>query len=232
MTRVLTQDDHRHIAAAISAAEAKTSGEIYCVVSHAVASYRWIPVTLGAVAVLLTPVLIGLLAPGLLHVSLFGADWSSGNFSQADMASSLRRGLLTVSLIQIAVFAVVTALSWPQRVRLWFAPPPMRLHKVMLAARSQFLAQGLQQTADRTGLLLFIAMAERQAVLIADDGIDAKVEQQVWDDTIAGLTEAAAAGRLAEGLVTAIGQCGNLLAQHFPPESQPRNQLPNRVVEL
>lgn len=232
MTRVLTQEDHRRITAAITAAEANTSGEIYCVVSHAVASYRWIPVTLGAVAVLLTPVLIGLLAPGLLHASLFGVDWSSGNFSQADMVSGLRKGLLTLSLIQIAVFTLVTALSWPWRVRLWFAPSPMRRHKVMLTARSQFLAQGLQQTADRTGLLIFIAMAERQAVLIADEGIDAKVEQQVWDDTVTGLTKAAATGRLADGLVTAIGQCGNLLAQHFPPESQPRNQLPNRVVEL
>jgi putative membrane protein len=117
-------------------------------------------------------------------------------------------------------------------VRLRLAPPPMRRRKVLHTARSQFLAQGLQQTKDRTGLMLFIAMAERQAVLIADEGIDSKVEQPVWDDTVAQLTRSAGAGQIVDGLVTAIGQCGDILAQHFPPESQPLNQLPNRVVEL
>ena len=54
--------DHERIAAAITAAEARTSGEIYCVVTHAVATYRWIPVTLAAVAVTVEPE-AGSLAP-------------------------------------------------------------------------------------------------------------------------------------------------------------------------
>ncbi|GLS22560.1 membrane protein [Labrys miyagiensis] len=232
MARLLTQEDHDRVAAAITAAEARTSGEIYCIVAHSVATYRWIPVTLAAVAVLLTPLAVSLFAPDLHRWPLLGTDWTSGNLTAADADAAVKTGLRALSLLQIAVFVIVAALSWPHAVRLRLAPPPMRRHKVLHTARSQFLAQGLQQTRDRTGLMLFIAMAERQAVLIADQGIDSRVEQSVWDDTVVQLTKAAGAGQIVDGLVTAIGRCGDILAQHFPPESQPLNQLPNRVVEL
>ena len=234
MAPLLTTADHERITAAIAAAEAKTSGEIYCVVTHAVATYRWIPVTLAAVAVLLTPLAVGLFAPGLHRWPLIGAggDWASGNLTPADADAAMRVGLRVLAALQVVVFIVVAALSWPQRMRMLLAPPPMRRAKVLHAARDQFLAQGLQQTRDRTGLLLFIAMQERQAVLIADEGIDAKVDQEVWNSTVAGLTRAAAAGQPVEGLITAIGQCGAILARHFPPEAVPVDQLPNRVVEL
>ena len=232
MARLLTQEDHNRIAAAITAAEARTSGEIYCIVAHSVATYRWIPVTLAAVAVLLTPLAVSLFALDLHRWPLLGADWTSGNLTTADADAALKTGLRVLSLLQIAVFVIVAAITWPHRIRLWLTPPPMRRQKVLHAARSQFLAQGLQATTERTGLMLFIAMAERQAVLIADEGINSKVEQDVWDNTVAGLTKAAGAGRIVEGLVAAIGQSGDILAAHFPPESQPLDQLPNRVVEL
>ncbi|CAM5763401.1 membrane protein [Labrys miyagiensis] len=232
MTRLLTQQDHDRIAAAITAAEARTSGEIYCIVAHSVATYRWIPVTLAAVAVLLTPLIVSLFAPDLHRWPVIGTDWSSGNLTGTDADAAVALGLRALSLLQIAIFAVVAMLAWPRRVRLWLAPPAMRRRKVLHAARSQFLAQGLEQTRDRTGLMLFIALAERQAVLIADEGIDSRVEQDVWDDTVAQLTKAAGAGHVVEGLAAAIDQCGDILARHFPPESLPVDQLPNRVVEL
>jgi putative membrane protein len=232
VARLLTSEDHTRIAAAITAAEARTSGEIYCIVAHSVATYRWIPVTLAAVAVLLTPLAVSLFAPDLHRWPLLGTDWTSGNLTTADADAALKTGLQVLSLLQIAVFVIVAAITWPHRIRLWLTPPPMRRQKVLHAARSQFLAQGLQATTERTGLMLFIAMAERQAVLIADEGINSKVEQDVWDNTVAGLTKAAGAGQIVEGLVAAIEQSGDILATHFPPESQPLDQLPNRVVEL
>lgn len=232
MKTVLTPQDHQHIADAIAAAEATTSGEIYCVVARTVATYRWIPVTLAATVALAILPLVGLLAPDPQSWPLIGSNWRSGNVVAGDIATTLGHALYVLGLVQLGAFIVVAALTWPLRVRLWFTPKAMRRHKVWHTARNQFLAQGLQYTSARTGMMLFVALGERQAVLIADEGINAKVEQQVWEATVAELTKAAGEGHLADGLVAAVGQCGRLLAQHFPPEAQPLNQLPNRVVEL
>ena len=40
---MLTENDHKRIADAITLAESKTSGEIFCVLTHQVSRYREVP---------------------------------------------------------------------------------------------------------------------------------------------------------------------------------------------
>ena len=47
---MLTQSDHERIAAAITEAESKTSGEIFCVLAHEVSRYREVPLAWAAIA--------------------------------------------------------------------------------------------------------------------------------------------------------------------------------------
>ena len=56
---MLTQSDHKRIAAAITEAESKTSGEIFCVLAHEVSRYREVPLAWAAVAALVAPPLAG-----------------------------------------------------------------------------------------------------------------------------------------------------------------------------
>ena len=65
----------------------------------------------------------------------------------------------------------------------------------------QFLAHGLHTTEARTGVLIFVSLAERYAEIVADAGIAAKVDQAVWDASIAALLADIRDGRLADGLV-------------------------------
>jgi putative membrane protein len=39
-------------------------------------------------------------------------------------------------------------------------------------------------------------------------------------------------GRIADGFIAAIEQCGAVLAEHFPPGTLARDELPNQLVEI
>lgn len=80
-------------------------------------------------------------------------------------------------------------------------------------AAEAFVAEEVFATSERTGILLFVAVFERRAVVLADRGIHARVPAGAWDGLIARLTAGLRAGRPAAALVAAIGECGDLLAE-------------------
>ena len=100
------------------------------------------------------------------------------------------------------------------------------------AAEALFLAHGVHLTEARTGVLIYVALAERRVEIVADAGINAKVEQAVWDNLAQAVTDPAREGRLADGLVAAVAGVRGHLAQHFLPPALNRNELANQVVEI
>lgn len=211
MARVMSPGDHARIAAAVQAAEARTSGEIYCVVARSSASYFFpaaFVVTLAIVVLSLAVVL------------LLDRWWYE---------------LRPLTLVAAQLLAVACALA----VLLFF--PALRIHLVPLRQRyrhahdnavKQFLGRNIHITAARTGVLLFVSLAERYAEVVADAGIDAKVEQTTWDDVVATLTAHAGKGQVADGFVEAIAIVGRLLAEHFPVGIGDVNELDDHVVEI
>jgi putative membrane protein len=111
-------------------------------------------------------------------------------------------------------------------------PRRAKRERVHQEAVRQFAAHGLAHTQLRTGVLIFVSIAERHAEVLADAGIDQKVSPDVWDDVVATLTSAFARGQAADGLASAIGKCAAVLEQHFPAGAINRDELPNAIVEL
>jgi putative membrane protein len=99
-------------------------------------------------------------------------------------------------------------------------------------AMRQFLAQGIHLTERRTGVLIFVSVAEHHAEIVADSGINAKVAPGVWQEAIEATVEAIKHGRPGDGLIAAVERCGTVLAEHFPPGAINRDELPNKVVEI
>ena len=99
-------------------------------------------------------------------------------------------------------------------------------------ALKQFLAHNVHTTELRTGILIFVSLAERYASVIADSGINAVVAQSEWNGIVAKLTAAARAGHLVDGLAEAIGRSGELLSTHFPGGTNNPNELEDHVVEI
>lgn len=103
-------------------------------------------------------------------------------------------------------------------------------HQALMRAELEFHREGLGGTADKTGILIFLSVFEHQAVVLADKGIAAKIDQKVWSEVIAMVLEGVRKKRLRENLEKAIHLCGDLLTKEFPIKDGDKNELPNHVL--
>lgn len=202
---MISDADKARIGEAIRQAEAKTSGEIFCVVAQVSGDYRLVPLAWASFVALLLPLPL-----------LYFAQLATHQIYLAQLAA------FVLAVIVFSVPAVRMALV-PRRVRRQFAHAQ---------AMQQFLSHGIQNTKGRTGVLIFASSAERYAEIVADEGINSKVTQAVWDNAMAALIAALKAGRPGDGFVAAIEMCGAVLAQHFPPGALNPDELPNKLVEI
>ncbi len=111
-------------------------------------------------------------------------------------------------------------------------PRRLKYRQAHANAVKQFLARNVHLTTARTGVLLFVSLAERYAEVVADAGINQKVSQETWDGVVLQLVEGARESRLADGFVTAIGTVGALLSEHFPVSEDDINELDDHLVEI
>ena len=226
----LDSSEHARVAGAIAAAEARTSGEIFCVLAGQVSSYRDVSLAWAAAAAFLAPLAVIPFGFDALRVpGLFDA-WEAAHLAAANLSVSRSLGLYAV--LQVAVFAFVYLLLRIPALSRLTTPRGIRRDRARQAAMHQFLAHGLHVTEHRTGVLVFAALADRQVEIIADQGIHSKVDQTVWADAVKGLTVALSEGRAVEGFEQAIARVGAVLADHFPPRPRNPNEVPDRLVEI
>ena len=199
-----TKEDYEIVSAAIREAEKKTCGQIICVLSHSSSRYAYIPILWAIVVALAIP-------------------WPLIDFTQW----SVQR----IFVLQLAVFILAGFLfSW-MPLRLALVPRPIQRVRAHRAALEQFVVRRVTHTRNRSGILIFVSMAEHYARVIADEGIAQKVHQAEWQAAIDTLIEHIRNGRVAAGFVAAIERCGAILAMHAPPDGSP-NELPDRLYVI
>jgi putative membrane protein len=229
----LSADDKAAVAQAIEAAETKTSGEIFVVVSGRTADYRWIMLFYGALVAILVPLV--LMAFGLNPLAIGSAftHWQAGGWNiglGATPADESATGMIFLLALQAVLFMLVSALDLRPGFAAKLTPAWIKRQQVHRAARDQFLGHGLNQTTGKTGVLIFVSLAEHQAEIIADTGIYTKVSRDVWRDVIGKLVTAARDQALARGLIVAIEDSATILAEHFPRQEGDVDELPNKVI--
>ena len=207
----MSAQDHARVAEAIRRAEQATAGEIYCVVARSSDSYYFAAAFVS---------LLSILAVSLGLAVIVEIQWFS-----------LRLPWFVAA--QLLAFAGLNLFLMMQpRLALSLAPRRLQFARAHDNAVKQFLARNVHITAERTGVLIFVSLAEHYAEIIADSGINAHVEQRVWDGIVDDLIEQARAGRLADGFVNAVAAVGKLLAAHVPPRAADRNELDDHLVEI
>lgn len=197
-----TSQDRRRISAAIEAAEAKTSGEIVCVLARSSGD----------------PTALAVLVAALVSLAL---PWFLVAFTNLPVQDIL--------WLQLALFTVLALLLSLPRLRVALQPPSLRRAVAHRAALEQFAVRGIGRTKDRTGVLIFVSLAERYARIVADEAIDSRVAQAEWQGAVDALVGHVRSGRVADGFVEAIERCSTVLAAHFPRTGEDRNELPDRL---
>jgi putative membrane protein len=136
---------------------------------------------------------------------------------------------LSVAIIK---FLGMLALQWWRPLRLWLVPGPIKAARVHARALTCFRVGAESRTTGRTGILIYLSMAERRAEIVADAAIAAKVSPDVWGDAMQAMLTEIRQGRVADGMVAAVERVGAVLAEHFPRAADDTNELPDRLIEV
>jgi putative membrane protein len=211
MVKTVTEQEHARIAEAIRRAETNTAGEIYCVVARASDSYLFS----AGLIVMVSIMIVSLAVAFALEYFWFGI-----------------RVPIFVAAQLLALAAALALLYAFPFLRMRLAPRRWQYTRAHDNALKQFLARNVHLTAERTGVLVFVSIAERYAEIVADAGINAKVPQETWDVLVAELIDHARRDRLADGFVSAVETVGKLLAAHFPAKTGDVNELDDHLVEI
>lgn len=213
MDNLFSDEDRQRIATAIEDAEARTAAEIIpfvVVQSDIYPAARWRGGVLGALlalsaAVLLRTIPVPSLAPSLTDLGILVATLVSG------LAGALAAGTLP---------PLLRALT----------PADEQDRAVYRRAVAAFFEHELFNTSERTGILLFISLNEHRIEVLADRGIDARVDDAAWADVSDHIRQGIEADRLLQGLLSGIECCGRVLEAHgLAPRPDDKDELANRL---
>lgn len=88
----------------------------------------------------------------------------------------------------------------------------------------------MHQTRDKTGVLLFFLLGERQFYILADKGINEKVVQNTWENVSKEIHDNFKNGYFTRGILSGIEIVGKILSEYFPIKLDDENELTNKVV--
>jgi uncharacterized membrane protein len=99
-------------------------------------------------------------------------------------------------------------------------------------AADLFAQLGVWDTAENTGVLLYVQLVDHRVEIFADRGIAAKVPQAEWEAICHSMETAFKEADFRGGALNAVSRVGALLRTHFPGAADTPNELANQPVIL
>lgn len=214
----LNEAEKQALSDAIRKAESGTRAEIVTVIARQSDSYRYIPMLWAA--------LIALSIPGLYFIA---APLYTGGWQLQEPTMAATRWLYP---IQVLAFLGLGMLFQLPATRLWLIPASVRQQRAARHAREQFLLQKLHLTRERTGILIFVSVAEHYVEIIVDSAISQVVDDRHWQAVVEQFISQVKRGEIADGFEQAIEQCRLVLWEHFPADDKREDELPNHLIEV
>lgn len=87
----------------------------------------------------------------------------------------------------------------------------------------------MHRTADRNGVLIYVALKEHKFAIIGDTGINAVVPPGFWDNIRDHMTQRFSEDLFTEGLTEGIIMAGGQLKEHFPYAKGDINELTDTI---
>ena len=87
----------------------------------------------------------------------------------------------------------------------------------------------LNETRQRNGVLIYLAVRDHKFAILGDKGINDVVEADFWNDIRDLMATAFKEGRFADGLEQCIMRCGEKLKTYFPYQSDDINEIPDEI---
>lgn len=202
----LNETDLQRIEEAVQRVEQTTKGELVTVIARQSDAYDAFPYLWAALFTLAGSAIAFLVFPGIETKTLIAG--------------------------QLGAFVLLLLFLSLSKIRTTLVPKSIKNLRASRVAREQFFTQSVFDTADRSGVLIFVSVAEHYVEIIADKGVSQHIDNAQWQKVIDQFVGDVKAGRTADGFITAIDACGDLMAAPYPADGDNPNQLPNRLIVL
>ena len=129
-------------------------------------------------------------------------------------------------LLSIATF-LLNQIDWVKRM---LTPAWDQCDQVGKRALLEFYQSNIKKTKDATGILFFVSILERKAIVLADKAISDQLPKETWTEIVNLITSGMKRKDLASGLEKALINSGNILKPLFPIKPGDVNELPNKLI--
>ena len=191
---MLSEADLGKVREAIARAESSNAGETVPYLEGRVADHdeaRWRGATLCA--------LMAALVAGVVHS--YSGLWLSFSLVWITLPTIFGAGLgYMLAGLPVLGRALLTGDDIDRRVK-W-------------RAEAAFLEEEVFRTRDRTGILIFLAIYEHRALILADEGINRAVPDGLWQSLVDDLVRGIREGRAVDALCDTIERCGQVLQEY------------------
>ena len=87
----------------------------------------------------------------------------------------------------------------------------------------------MENTQERNGVIIYVAVKSKQFAIYGDKGINEKVADTFWDSTKDAMANQFRNGNFKQGLIDGILKAGEQLKSHFPYQDDDTNELSNEI---
>ena len=87
----------------------------------------------------------------------------------------------------------------------------------------------MENTQERNGVIIYVAVKSKHFAIYGDKGINEKVSADFWDSTKEVMQNHFKNGNFKQGLIDGILKAGDQLKTHFPYQNDDTNELSNEI---
>ena len=219
-SQLFSEEQRKQVEQAVEKAEGQTSCEIVPAVATASGRYDRAEDIIGLWLAIVAAISLWLLLPGQKEDT---GSWGGG------LPLLLELLILTVAMV-VAFTAGATAGSHIGWLRRLFTPRLQMQEEVAARAREVFFDNRVHHTAGSSGLLFYISLFERTAMVLSDQIILDKLGQPFLDQLCRQLTNGMAKNHPSEALSAVIEEAGRQLSGPLPRAEDDLNELQDTLI--
>ena len=221
----MSETEHDRVTEAVRAAESGTSGEIVTIVADASDHYLDTALWWAVGAALIS---LALLAAYPATATRIVESLSGGWVTEIGAVEYFELALAAF----VITFGVIRLILQISRLRIALTFPRVKSKRVRNRAIDLFKVGAESRTTGRTGILIYLSLAEHRAEIVADEAVHKQVSNDMWGAAMTDLIGHVREGRITDGMVAAVNDVGEILTQYLPRKDDDVNELPDRLIEL
>jgi len=220
-SQFFSEEERKSVNTAVAQAEKKTSSEIVPVVATSSGRYDRPEDIVGLFFGLVVTAII------LWQVS-FTSEQGAREWGGTPRILDVLLLLISIVIGFIAGTAVASRIAWLRRL---FTPRRQMKEEVEAKASQVFFDSSIHHTIGGTGVLIYISLYERLAVVLGDKAVVEKIGQEGIDELCETLTRSIGRG-FTQALVDTIELTGEKLEPVLPRAKDDVNELHDSLVTI